>query len=111
MLCPEEKESRKPVRLFQRGYTLVELMVVVTVIMVLSTIGMFAYKRAIAYAKETVCKTNLETLVGVIEKEKRWEEICRKNGVGFSARITPGVSSGIAGLSPMRSVGGIFSPG
>ena len=62
MLYPEEKKSRKPVRPFQKGYTLVELMVVVTVIMVLSTIGMFVYQRAVAYAKETVCKTNLKAL-------------------------------------------------
>lgn len=62
MQCPEEKKPQKPPRSFQKGYTLVELMVVVTIIMVLSTFGVFAYKRAIASAKETVCKTNLKAL-------------------------------------------------
>ena len=62
MKSPKERELRKPSRPFQKGYTLVELMIVVTVIMVLSTIGMFVYQRAVAYAKETVCKTNLKAL-------------------------------------------------
>jgi prepilin-type N-terminal cleavage/methylation domain-containing protein len=46
----------------QKGFTLVELMVVVGIILVLSSIGIFAYNRVLASAKETVCKTNLRAL-------------------------------------------------
>lgn len=59
---PEPKKVHKQRRPFQRGYTLVELMVVLTIIMVLSTFGVLVYQRTIAYAKETVCKTNLKAL-------------------------------------------------
>jgi len=62
MKYPSARKLHKPSRPFQNGYTLVELMVVVTIIMVLSTFGVFVYQRAIAYAKETVCKTNLKAL-------------------------------------------------
>jgi prepilin-type N-terminal cleavage/methylation domain-containing protein len=53
--CEENKAS-------QKGFTLVELMVVVGIILVLSSIGMFAYNRMLVSAKETVCKTNLRAL-------------------------------------------------
>jgi prepilin-type N-terminal cleavage/methylation domain-containing protein len=49
-------------RATQKGFTLVELMVVVGIILVLSSIGLFAYNRVLASAKETVCKTNLRAL-------------------------------------------------
>lgn len=46
----------------QKGYTLLELLVVVGIILVLATFGVFLYNRALASAKETVCKTNLRAL-------------------------------------------------
>lgn len=49
------------------GYTLVELLTVLAIILVLATIGIFAYNRAIAYAKGTVCQTNLRALEAAIE--------------------------------------------
>ena len=62
METPELKKMKKQRRPLQKGYTLVELMVVLAIIMALSTFGVFVYQRAIAYAKETVCKTNLKAL-------------------------------------------------
>ena len=62
MQCHSQKESSLTGQRAQRGYTLIELMVVVTIILVLSSIGVFLYSRAIAHAKDTVCKTNLKTL-------------------------------------------------
>jgi prepilin-type N-terminal cleavage/methylation domain-containing protein len=46
----------------QKGYTLLELLVVVGIILVLSTFGVFIYNKALSAAKETVCKTNLRAL-------------------------------------------------
>jgi prepilin-type N-terminal cleavage/methylation domain-containing protein len=54
-LCEESRAT-------QKGFTLVELMVVVGIILVLSSIGLFAYNRVLVSAKETVCKTNLRAL-------------------------------------------------
>jgi prepilin-type N-terminal cleavage/methylation domain-containing protein len=45
-----------------KGFTLLELLVVVGIILTLSSIGMFAYNRVLVSAKETVCKTNLRAL-------------------------------------------------
>ena len=56
------KQAFKPVRETKRGFTLLELLVVLTVILVLSTIAMFLYQRSLAYAKGTVCQTNLRAL-------------------------------------------------
>jgi prepilin-type N-terminal cleavage/methylation domain-containing protein len=46
----------------EKGFTLLELMVVVTIILVLCTFSFFVYRTAIAHAKETVCKNNLDAL-------------------------------------------------
>ena len=57
----------KRVRENSIGYTLVELLTVLSIILILSTIGIFVYNRAIAYAKGTVCQTNLRALEAAIE--------------------------------------------
>jgi len=56
------RQAYKRVRRNKTGYTLVELVVVMTIILVLSTIGILVYQRFIAHAKGTVCKTNLKAL-------------------------------------------------
>ena len=52
----------------KRGYTLVELAVTMAVILVLSTIGLFIYQSALAYARGTVCETNVRTLKRAVEE-------------------------------------------
>jgi competence protein ComGC len=49
------------------GYTLAELLTVLLIILVLTTFGVFVYHRAIAYAKGTVCQTNLRALESAVE--------------------------------------------
>ena len=56
------KKAFKCVRETKTGFTLLELLAVLTVILVLSTIAMFLYQRSLAYAKGTVCQTNLRAL-------------------------------------------------
>jgi prepilin-type N-terminal cleavage/methylation domain-containing protein len=46
----------------KKGFTLLELLVVLTVLLILSSFGMYLYHRSLAYAKDTVCQTNLRAL-------------------------------------------------
>ncbi len=67
-------------RLFQReaalpqlsarwgGFTLLELMIVITVMMILIAVAVPAYNQHIIRAKETVLKSNLQTLDKVIQQ-------------------------------------------
>ncbi len=61
------RQAYKRLRTNKIGYTLVELLTVLTIIMILSTFGIFVYNRAIVYAKGTVCQTNLQALETAIE--------------------------------------------
>ena len=66
----EDLGLRRAYKRFRRnsiGYTLVELLTVLSIILILTTIGIFVYNRTIAYAKDTVCQTNLRALEGAIE--------------------------------------------
>ncbi|MGD8226974.1 MAG: prepilin-type N-terminal cleavage/methylation domain-containing protein [Desulfobacteraceae bacterium] len=46
----------------KKGFTLLELLVVLTILLILSSVGMYLYHRSLAYAKDTVCQTNLRAL-------------------------------------------------
>jgi prepilin-type N-terminal cleavage/methylation domain-containing protein len=46
----------------KKGFTLLELLVVLTVLLILSSFGMYLYQLSLAYAKDTVCQTNLRAL-------------------------------------------------
>jgi general secretion pathway protein G len=51
----------------RRGFTFVELMVVITIIVILVTMAIPIYQRSITRAKESVLKNNLFTLRTVID--------------------------------------------
>lgn len=57
---------RRPLRCC--GFTLLELMIVITVMMILIAIAVPAYNQHIIRAKETVLKSNLQTLDKVIQQ-------------------------------------------
>ncbi len=46
----------------QRGFTLMELMIVIVIIGVLAAIGVPAYKNYVAEARESACKANIRTI-------------------------------------------------
>lgn len=56
------RQASKGMRGVKKGFTLLELLVVLTVLLILSSFGMYLYQRSLAYAKGTVCQTNLRAL-------------------------------------------------
>jgi len=61
------RQALKGVRNIKKGFTLVELLVVLTITLVLASLGMYLYQKSLVYAKETVCQTNLRALGEAIE--------------------------------------------
>jgi general secretion pathway protein G len=64
---PAIQPGRRPSRRGVLGFTFVELMVVVSIIVILVSIAIPVYQRSILRAKESVLKNNLFTLRTVID--------------------------------------------
>lgn len=60
--------SSHPVRRRQRGFTLIELMIVISIIMILISTAVPIYQRSILRAREAVLSQNLFTLRSVIDQ-------------------------------------------
>jgi general secretion pathway protein G len=50
------------------GFTIIELTVVMSIIMILATLGLVQYRRSVIYAKEAVLKENLVRLRDAIDQ-------------------------------------------
>ena len=52
----------------ESGFTIIELTVVMSIIMILATLGLVQYRRSVIYAKEAVLKENLVRLRDAIDQ-------------------------------------------
>ena len=69
--CLRLQADRRHLRNNKRGYTLVELCLVLGILLVLSTIGIVFYQATLAHARGTVCQTNLKTLKKAVEEHAK----------------------------------------
>ncbi|HWB87527.1 MAG TPA: prepilin-type N-terminal cleavage/methylation domain-containing protein [Bryobacteraceae bacterium] len=67
MELPTRPGNAKTLRARMRGFTFVEMMVVITIIVILVTMAIPIYQKSILRAKESVLKNNLFTLRTVID--------------------------------------------
>ena len=62
------QERRTCARRSPRGFTLLELMIVISIIMILMAVAVPMYNQAIVQARESVLRSNLNTLRNVIQQ-------------------------------------------
>src|SRR5438045_588729 len=66
VVCRAQRALRRPRG--ARGFTLLELMMVIFIIMLLASVAMPVYNQAIAQARESVLRSNLSTIRSVISQ-------------------------------------------
>jgi general secretion pathway protein G len=62
------RRLNSPTRQLARGFTMIELMVVMSLIVILATIGLVQYRQSIVYTKEAVLKDDLNKLRDAIDQ-------------------------------------------
>ena len=70
----EVKPARRWCEVVQRGFTLIELMIVMAIIVVLATIATVHYQKALVRSREAVLKTQLRVLNNAIQDYTRDKE-------------------------------------
>jgi general secretion pathway protein G len=58
----------KPLKRPDRGFTIIELLVVISIIMILATMGMTQYRNSVIYAREGVLKEDLFRMRDAIDQ-------------------------------------------
>jgi general secretion pathway protein G len=73
-LSQHKKSSRRWRASIQRGFTLIELMIVMAIILVLATIASVHYRNAVLRSREAVLKTDLKVMNDAINYYTRDKE-------------------------------------
>ena len=79
-------------RSFQRGFTLIELMVVISIIIILLSLAMPRYQKTIVHAQETALRDDLHTLRSVIDqytldKQKAPKSLDELKSAGYIEKV------------------------
>lgn len=94
----------------QRGFTLVEMLIVVTIILVITSVGMFSYSEASKRSRDTDRQADLRTLQAAVELYKQqngqYPVGCRGAGawsgqIGTQYACADGSNQYIVGLAPI----------
>jgi general secretion pathway protein G len=72
--CKKDPSGRGQRDPLQRGFTLIELMIVMAIILVLATIASVHYRNAVLRSREAVLKTDLRVLNNAIQDYTRDKE-------------------------------------
>src|SRR4051795_10427551 len=68
VICRKLSERAQAVRGWQRGFTLIELMVVMAIISIIISIALPIYQKSLIRAKESVLRNNLFTMRSMIDE-------------------------------------------
>ena len=91
----------------QRGFTLIELMIVISIMLILVSMAIPAYKTSILRAKESVLKQNLFTLRSLIsqytlDKQKAPQALEDLVSAGYIKNIPNDPMTGAANWEPIQ---------
>lgn len=94
-----QKESTMTQKKLSKGFTLVELLVVVAIIAILSTIGLTVFTSAQANARDARRKSDIDAIAKVLETQRAPGTVYYLSlpSAGFSGGAVPVDNAGVAG--------------
>src|SRR5450756_1102608 len=94
----------------QRGFTLVEIMIVVAIIGLLAAIAIPNFVKARATSQANACINNLRQIDAAVSQMAIEHGLSTGSGYSFPGDITPYLKLTSAGIMPECPAGGIYCP-